>query len=228
MNKVLAPPNTEVTQRQTTTEEIPSQRVMVKPPTQTTVEVSPNQTSAEQQKVLAETKNELARLKGEVATVKEELESTKRSSTVDLNKVTISAPNEAAPITLPEPPDAAAAPARAASVAGSEAPTDKMVVKPSEPPSGLISPPPASAGNSDAVTIGTSAAKESGTTTSAPNTKGGTPESDSSNGTPTGTKTDSPDFVRSPYPPHTKLDVKGMRPGSLAKDPTNGKVFRVP
>jgi hypothetical protein len=225
MNKVLAPPDVAVaTQQQTTTEPAPSQDVVVKPQTPTTVDAPP--ATVEQQRALAETKKELARLRGEMATVKEELKSTQRSSpAVDLNKVTIAAPNEAAPITPPEPPDAAATPTKAASVAGSEAPTDKTVVKPAEPPGGLTSPPPGPVvGKSDSITIGTSAAKESGTPTAA----AGSPEADASNGTPTGTKTDSPDFVRSPFPPHNKLDVKGMRPGSLAKDPTNGKVFRVP
>ena len=39
---------------------------------------------------------------------------------------------------------------------------------------------------------------------------------------------DSPNFVNSPYPPNRKLDVAGLSSGSLAKDPTTGKIFRVP
>lgn len=33
--------------------------------------------------------------------------------------------------------------------------------------------------------------------------------------------------VKSPYPPHTELDVAGLPPGSLAKDPVTGKIFRL-
>ena len=35
-------------------------------------------------------------------------------------------------------------------------------------------------------------------------------------------------LVKSPYPPHSLLDVQGMRPGSLAEDPASKKLFRVP
>lgn len=35
-------------------------------------------------------------------------------------------------------------------------------------------------------------------------------------------------FVKSPYPPHRTLDVRGMPSGSLAKDPATGEIFRVP
>jgi len=34
--------------------------------------------------------------------------------------------------------------------------------------------------------------------------------------------------VKSPYPPHRELDVTGLPPGSLAKDPVTGKIFRLP
>ena len=34
--------------------------------------------------------------------------------------------------------------------------------------------------------------------------------------------------VKSPYPPYNELDVTGLPSGSLATDPTTGKVFRVP
>ncbi|QIF05617.1 hypothetical protein [Roseimicrobium sp. ORNL1] len=220
--------------------EVTRERAVVRPetpPVQTrsttaTVESIPPRPSTavvEQQRVLSETKEELARLKGEVANVKQEL-ATKSTPPVNLDKVTIAAPNEAAPITPPEPADAAATPpTRAASVAGSEAPTDRTTVKPSEPPGGLQ--PPKSPPGADAVTIGTSAAKESGaSTTKSTSMNENAPDSANANGSsaPTGTKTDSPDFVRSPFPPHNKLDVTGMKPGALAKDPSNGKVFRVP
>lgn len=45
---------------------------------------------------------------------------------------------------------------------------------------------------------------------------------------PTATATKDPGVVLSPYPPYDLLDVKGMAPGSLAKDPATGQVFRVP
>lgn len=38
----------------------------------------------------------------------------------------------------------------------------------------------------------------------------------------------SPGLVKSPYPPHSLLDVQGMRKGSLAEDPASKKLFRVP
>lgn len=44
----------------------------------------------------------------------------------------------------------------------------------------------------------------------------------------TATRAKTPGRVKSPYPPYTELDVSGLNPGSLAKDPTNGKVFRIP
>ena len=34
--------------------------------------------------------------------------------------------------------------------------------------------------------------------------------------------------VKSPYPPHNLLDVSGLVSGSLAKDPTTGRIFRLP
>ncbi len=34
--------------------------------------------------------------------------------------------------------------------------------------------------------------------------------------------------VKSPYLPYTELDVVGLPPGSLAKDPVTGKIFRLP
>lgn len=45
---------------------------------------------------------------------------------------------------------------------------------------------------------------------------------------PAATRTSTPGRVKSPYPPHRELDVTGMRSGSMAKDPTTGKVFRIP
>ena len=48
------------------------------------------------------------------------------------------------------------------------------------------------------------------------------------NTVPYATKTNTPGRAKSPYPPYRELDVSGMRSGSMAKDPTTGKVFRVP
>jgi hypothetical protein len=52
---------------------------------------------------------------------------------------------------------------------------------------------------------------------------------------PTGTKeaplaekTETEGLVKSPYPPHKMIDVRGMASGTLAKDPTTQEVFRVP
>ncbi len=44
----------------------------------------------------------------------------------------------------------------------------------------------------------------------------------------TGTKTTKAGLVKSPYAPYNELDVTGLPAGSLAMDPTTGKVFRVP
>jgi hypothetical protein len=44
----------------------------------------------------------------------------------------------------------------------------------------------------------------------------------------TGSKTTKEGRVKSPYAPFNELDVTGLPAGSLAMDPTTGKVFRVP
>jgi hypothetical protein len=45
---------------------------------------------------------------------------------------------------------------------------------------------------------------------------------------PVAEKTDKPGFVNTPFTPKKLIDVRGMAPGSLAKDPSTNKVFRVP
>jgi len=45
---------------------------------------------------------------------------------------------------------------------------------------------------------------------------------------PPAIKTDSPNRVKSPYPPYRDLDVTGLPTGSLAKDPSTGEIFRMP
>jgi hypothetical protein len=45
---------------------------------------------------------------------------------------------------------------------------------------------------------------------------------------PTAERTDNPNRVLSPYAPYNVIDVQGFRSGQLAKDPSNGKIFRVP
>ncbi len=45
---------------------------------------------------------------------------------------------------------------------------------------------------------------------------------------PMAQRTDNPNRVLSPYPPYNVIDVEGFRSGQLAKDPSNGKIFRVP
>ncbi len=45
---------------------------------------------------------------------------------------------------------------------------------------------------------------------------------------PMAERTDNPNRVLSPYAPYNVIDVEGFRPGQLAKDPSNGKIFRIP
>ncbi len=45
---------------------------------------------------------------------------------------------------------------------------------------------------------------------------------------PVARRGDAPGRVVSPYPPYNTLDVEGLESGSLALDPTVGKIFRVP
>jgi len=45
---------------------------------------------------------------------------------------------------------------------------------------------------------------------------------------PAGYITETPGIVISPYEPNNKVNVKGFKPGQLAKDPTTGKIFVVP
>ena len=47
-------------------------------------------------------------------------------------------------------------------------------------------------------------------------------------GYPTGTRTDNPDQVLSPYEPFNVIDVAGFASGKLVRDPSNQKIFRVP
>lgn len=45
---------------------------------------------------------------------------------------------------------------------------------------------------------------------------------------PLATRTENPDRVISPFPPHHVIDVAGFSSGQLARDPSNQKIFRVP
>ncbi|MEP2775463.1 MAG: hypothetical protein ABJQ29_09545 [Luteolibacter sp.] len=45
---------------------------------------------------------------------------------------------------------------------------------------------------------------------------------------PTAERTANPNQVISPYKPYNVIDVEGFRSGQLAKDPSNGQIFRVP
>jgi len=47
-------------------------------------------------------------------------------------------------------------------------------------------------------------------------------------GYPFGRTTDTPGLVRSPYPPYSLVDVRGIPPGELVKDPSSGGIFRNP
>lgn len=74
---------------------------------------------------------------------------------------------------------------------------------------------------------GPSKESQSPSQTSPPSTPAPAPKIDPAT-VPYGTKTNTPGRAKSPYAPYRELDVSGMRSGSLAKDPTTGKVFRVP
>ncbi len=45
---------------------------------------------------------------------------------------------------------------------------------------------------------------------------------------PVAERTNNRDRVISPYSPYNVIDVEGFRSGQLAKDPSNGKIFRIP
>ncbi|MEP4078093.1 hypothetical protein [Haloferula sp.] len=45
---------------------------------------------------------------------------------------------------------------------------------------------------------------------------------------PAARKTDNPNIVESPYSPNHKVNVRGFSSGQLARDPQNGKIFRIP
>ncbi|MDB6146672.1 MAG: hypothetical protein JWO45_336 [Spartobacteria bacterium] len=47
-------------------------------------------------------------------------------------------------------------------------------------------------------------------------------------GYPFARRTDTFGFVRSPYPPYRIVDVRGIPPGELVRDPSSGGVFRNP
>ena len=47
-------------------------------------------------------------------------------------------------------------------------------------------------------------------------------------GYPYGRRTETPGYVYSPYGPHNIIDVRGVPPGALVRDPSTGGVFRKP
>ncbi len=47
-------------------------------------------------------------------------------------------------------------------------------------------------------------------------------------GYPFAARTGTFSFVRSPYPPHRIVDVRGIPPGELVRDPSSGGIFRNP
>jgi hypothetical protein len=47
-------------------------------------------------------------------------------------------------------------------------------------------------------------------------------------GYPFARPTDTPGFVRSPYPPHRIVDVRDIPPGELVRDPSSDGIFRNP
>jgi hypothetical protein len=56
----------------------------------------------------------------------------------------------------------------------------------------------------------------------------GSPSKPDTSEVPTATRGSKPGRVKLPFPPYSELDVSGMPSGSLARDPTSGKVFRIP
>jgi hypothetical protein len=45
---------------------------------------------------------------------------------------------------------------------------------------------------------------------------------------PLASRAEKPGFLKSPFKPFNELDATGLASGSLARDPTTGKIFRVP
>jgi hypothetical protein len=45
---------------------------------------------------------------------------------------------------------------------------------------------------------------------------------------PLGRLTETPGLLRSPYPPHALVDVRGVPRGALVRDPATGRIFRRP
>ena len=45
---------------------------------------------------------------------------------------------------------------------------------------------------------------------------------------PFGRRIGQPGFLRSPYPPHAIVDVRGVPHGALVRDPATGNIFRKP
>ena len=45
---------------------------------------------------------------------------------------------------------------------------------------------------------------------------------------PYGRRTDTPGFLRSPYPPNSIVNTRGIPRGALVRDPSSGRVFRKP
>ncbi len=54
------------------------------------------------------------------------------------------------------------------------------------------------------------------------------PRQPTRNDYPSAQRTANPNQVLSPYEPYNVIDVEGFRTGQLAKDPSNGQIFRVP
>lgn len=61
-----------------------------------------------------------------------------------------------------------------------------------------------------------------------PESQGDPPSDPSEPEYPVARRTNDPDQVLSPFPPHQRIDVSGFGSGELARDPKTGKIFRVP
>jgi hypothetical protein len=144
-----------------------------------------------------------------------------------------SSPENMAPI-KPAPAKPAPAPKKPVKRLDDSSPyvTDgSVVVKDKDYPSSATDPKrvPTKAATDDAQATKSSANATSATATNpSKGAPAANPQSTDIKDYPTATRAKKPGFVKSPYPPYQELDTTGMISGSLARDPTTGKIFRVP
>ena len=221
-------------------EEGPDTQAPENPKTLATSRPVPAKTSpaSPEQQQLEATRRELAQLQREVAAVKQEVAQAKREG--------------GAAGSLPAAQSGTAALAAAKPAAASSSQTALPLVQPtvpvsSTPPQKVAALPEISAADSlpagPAVTSSTTNPNPTSASAPEPRTavagsepppprgvtqQDTTPKPGADGEALLGIKTEDPNFVKSPYPPHNQLDVVGLKPGTLARDPTTKKIFRVP